>query len=346
MSTSTIAKRDDGGVTAGVAIDYAAVLRTLRLNPADPKTQALVLVCERYGLDPVLKHVVLVDGNVYVTRDGLLHVAHKSGKLDGIEVVDEPKLTDDKQHWTAKVAVYRRDMSRPFSYVGRYPAKGGNQKYAPEMAVKCAEVMALRRAFDVAIAAREELHDAVETPLQQLAPAQPVSEQPRTENAPENGAQSAHGPLDAIRAAAFDATSEDVLRDLYRESHRAGLLDAQTALDDGETCTLAELIMVERQRVLDGLPPHGPDADEPLGEPEQQPVETPEQTQPVVEPTPTEQLREHVAAAKRESSKRARKSDATPVEPTVERVVEQLGGTVVEHDGWPTVAQPPSGGDA
>ena len=32
---------------------------------------------------------------------------------------------------------------------GRYPTSGGNQKYAPEMAVKVGEVMSLRRAFDV-----------------------------------------------------------------------------------------------------------------------------------------------------------------------------------------------------
>jgi hypothetical protein len=124
------------------------VLRELKLNPADPKTQALLLVCNRYDLDPVLKHVVLVDGNVYITRDGLLHVAHASGKLDGIEVLSQGA---DSTHFTAVVAVYRKDMSRPFTYPGRYARDSRQAKkgYGPEMALKCAESMALRRAFDV-----------------------------------------------------------------------------------------------------------------------------------------------------------------------------------------------------
>lgn len=135
-------------------IDQTAVLRHLRLNPKDPSTQALLLTCRRYGLDPLLKHAVLIQGRLYVTRDGLLHVAHRTRQLDGIEVLDQGET---QSHHTAKVAVYRKDMGHPFTYVGRYPKAGSNKTYGPEMAVKCAEVMALRRAFDVSIAAREEM---------------------------------------------------------------------------------------------------------------------------------------------------------------------------------------------
>lgn len=134
-----------------------AILRYLKMDPNAVATQALLLICDRYGLDPLLKHVVLIDGRPYVTRDGLLHVAHRDGRLDGIEVLVQDE-TD--KHFIAKVAVYRRDMSHPFSYVGRYPKSANNAgKYGPEMAVKCAEVMALRRAFDVSLAAREEMWD-------------------------------------------------------------------------------------------------------------------------------------------------------------------------------------------
>jgi len=135
-------------------IDREAVLRTLNLNPNDPRTQALILICERYLLDPVLKHVVLIDGRPYITRDGYLTIAHRSEQLDGIEVLDEG---EDDHHWWARVAVYRRDMTRPFAYKGRYPKviktrSGGNAsnvQYGPEMAIKTAEVAALRRAFNV-----------------------------------------------------------------------------------------------------------------------------------------------------------------------------------------------------
>jgi hypothetical protein len=133
--------------SAGVEIDHAAVLKSLNLNPRDPNTQALLLVCERYGLDPLLKHMVLISGNPYITRDGYLAIAHRSGEFDGMEVLEQGA---DETHFTAKVAVYRKDMGRPFTFIGRYP-KGQRmaKDYGPEMAVKVAEVQALRRAFNV-----------------------------------------------------------------------------------------------------------------------------------------------------------------------------------------------------
>ena len=142
----------------GFAIDREAVLRTLNLDPRRAETQALLLVCERYGLDPLLKHMVLIQGRPYVTRDGYLAIAHASQQLDGIEILDEG---EDPDHWWAKVAVYRKDMGRPFTYRGRYPKGGGNKTYGPEMAIKCAEVAALRRAFNVTgIGAADEKWDA------------------------------------------------------------------------------------------------------------------------------------------------------------------------------------------
>lgn len=153
----------------GVTIDRVAVLRHLNLNPNDAGTQALLLVCERYGLDPLLKHMVLIQGRPYVTRDGYLHLAHQSGALDGIEVLDEG---DDGQHWWARVSVFRKDMSRAFTYKGRYPKSGGNKAYGPEMAIKCAEVAALRRAFNVTgVGAADEKWDAEDLHTVEDAPA-------------------------------------------------------------------------------------------------------------------------------------------------------------------------------
>lgn len=139
--------------TGGVAIDYEAVLKALNLNPSDPKVQALVLTCQQYGLDPVLKHMILINGNAYITHKGLLHVAHESGRLDGIELVEQGEAAGE---WWAKVSVFRKDMSRPFTYVGRYSKQGTNKSYGPEMAITRAECMALRRAFDVAAPVQEE----------------------------------------------------------------------------------------------------------------------------------------------------------------------------------------------
>lgn len=137
----------------GVEIDYNAVLRALNLNPTDPKVQALVLTCQQYGLDPVLKHAILIQGTLYITHKGLLHVAHESGQFDGCVLVDEG---EDSHEWWARVSVYRKDMRQPFTYKGRYPKNGTNKSYGPEMAITRAECMALRRAFDVAVPVREE----------------------------------------------------------------------------------------------------------------------------------------------------------------------------------------------
>jgi hypothetical protein len=126
------------------------VLDYLGLNPNRPADRAMVAVCRAYDLDPVLKHVVVIPkGGVYITRDGLLHVAHRSGQLDGIVVEQEPTLDQATGEWVARVSVYRKDMRHPFTFPGRYSASGGNRAYAPEMALKAAEAHALRRAFDV-----------------------------------------------------------------------------------------------------------------------------------------------------------------------------------------------------
>jgi len=130
-------------------VDQNAILKHLGINASDPAAQALILVCQRYDLDPILKHALLIKGRLYVTRDGLMHIAHRSGKFDGMEVVEQGET---QSHFTAKVSVWRKDMSRGFTYIGRYPKSGQIAKdYGPEMAVKVGEVMCLRRAFDVAL---------------------------------------------------------------------------------------------------------------------------------------------------------------------------------------------------
>lgn len=129
-------------------------------------------ICQKYGFDPLLKHLVLIARNFknestdqeqkryhpYVTRDGLLHVAHTSGKLDGLEVVQGK---DDLGEW-AEAMVYRKDMSRPFRYrvyLAEYirEAKGTWKSHPQAMLTKTAEVFALRRAFDVALTPVEEM---------------------------------------------------------------------------------------------------------------------------------------------------------------------------------------------
>ena len=143
-----------------------------RLNPA--QRELFLTIANRYRLDPLLKHLVMIEGRAYITRDGLLHVAHSQGQLDGIET-DEPTLDEDGKYWRSKASVFRKDMSHAFTYGGRYPSDKGNVKYAPEMAVKVAEVMALRRAFDVAAPTYEEQWVDEPPTVDQAAAAAPAS---------------------------------------------------------------------------------------------------------------------------------------------------------------------------
>jgi len=183
--------------------NQAEVLKYLGLDPKDTATQALVQICNRYGFDPLLKHVVLIGQgsgkkNTYVTRDGLLHLAHQSTQLDGISVIEEG---DDTEEWWAIVEVYRKDMSHPFRYRGRYAKSGQNKKFGPEMAVKCAEVMALRRAFDVSLPTVEEQWDSVAAQVPAAVSENYVPDIPRTPvEGPITGLQAAPNPVKVVKA--------------------------------------------------------------------------------------------------------------------------------------------------
>jgi len=148
---------DDAAVVPYEAPDPVGVdvLRYLGYHPADVATKALVMVAREFGLRPLLGEVQLIkprtgSAKVYVTRNGLLHIAHQSGQLDGITVDEQRRNTQDNG-WTAYVSVWRKDCSHPFRYGAQCKdtedqAKAGN---GPEMALARAERRALLRAFDI-----------------------------------------------------------------------------------------------------------------------------------------------------------------------------------------------------
>ena len=129
-------------------------LKYLGYDPNNVATRALVLLAQRYNLDPLLGEITLIsDRNgrkLYVTRDGMLAVAHASGQLNGIEVTEQ-RRNSTGDGWTAYVSVWRKDMEHPFHYGAQCKdneaqAKAGN---GPEMALARAERRALKRAFRI-----------------------------------------------------------------------------------------------------------------------------------------------------------------------------------------------------
>lgn len=154
-----------------------AILKAVGLDRAAPEQRELAIaIAKRYDLDLMLKHLVLIDGKPYVTRDALLWIAHRDGALDGIEVT-EPTIRDyqGNDYWYCEATVYRKDMSHPFRYGGRYPVKGQNAKFGPEMATKVAESMSLRRAFNISAPTQDERWD-VEVPNIEPEPPKTLAE--------------------------------------------------------------------------------------------------------------------------------------------------------------------------
>lgn len=152
-----------------VSVDVQrAALKAAGFERSDPAVVTVVVeMAKRYKLELMLRHLLPIEGKPFITRDGLLHVAHMNGNLDGIVLEEEGETGPGA--WWAIIAVYRKDMKHPFRYKGRY--NGPNKKFGPEMAVKCAEAMALRRAFDVSIPSEEEyVHGGDSTVETRMAP--------------------------------------------------------------------------------------------------------------------------------------------------------------------------------
>jgi len=135
---------------ASVRVDPGAVLKALGLNPANPLAQALVLVAQRYDLDPVLKHVGIYDEAVYVHLAGYLHIANRHPTYQGIETIRE---WDDERYYHAEVRVHRSDRDFAFQRRGKSlkekPKKNGGT-YVDEHADAKAYAQACRRALRMA----------------------------------------------------------------------------------------------------------------------------------------------------------------------------------------------------
>ena len=157
----------------------AALLRAVGLDKVPPEQREIAIaIAKKYELDLLLKHLVLVEGRPFITRDGLLWIAHRAGVLDGIEVTEPEIVTLPGR---GRVLALPRARLAQGHVRGRSSTPGATRpraatsRYAPEMAVKVAESMALRRAFNVSAPTVDERWDlatvqadvdAVSTPRQ------------------------------------------------------------------------------------------------------------------------------------------------------------------------------------
>jgi hypothetical protein len=131
-------------------VDWDAALRYLNLSPKDPRAQALVMVCNRYDLDPMLGHVSLYDGKPYVHFAGYLHIANEHPAYLGPETVRE---WEDEVYYHATVRVHRSDRNFPSERTGKsrkVKRKKDGTTYTDEDADAKAFAQACRRALRMA----------------------------------------------------------------------------------------------------------------------------------------------------------------------------------------------------
>lgn len=149
------------------AEDRALLLDTLKKDgespPKVPETaiHQLEETCARTGLDWRLRHVYLIQRGgkwrVELSIDGFRAIANAQEDYDGQETFwamgpDGPwtDVPPDKQPYAAKVCVYRKGQAKPTTGQCKYTdyATGPMwKKFPTTMVAKCAEMLALRKAF-------------------------------------------------------------------------------------------------------------------------------------------------------------------------------------------------------
>jgi len=148
-----LAHRRPQSVADHATVDYTAALAYLGLRANDPKAHALILVCQRYQLDPLLGHVSIYKDRPYIHFAGYLHLANAHPQFAGLETVRE---WEDERYCYATVRAHRGDRDFPAERTGKSlkakPKQGGgtyDDADADAKAFAQAARRALRMAFNV-----------------------------------------------------------------------------------------------------------------------------------------------------------------------------------------------------
>jgi len=117
----------------------------------------LLAMAREYGLNPLKKEIWAVKymnnpALIFVGRDGLLNIAHRTGQFGAMETFCELDPVT-KRPVSATCTIYRKDFEKPFKstvYFDEYNRKMALWLEKPKtMLMKVAESTCLRRAFNI-----------------------------------------------------------------------------------------------------------------------------------------------------------------------------------------------------
>jgi phage recombination protein Bet len=225
--------------------------------------------CARTGLDPIARQIYSIarkskgqlKWQIQISIDGARLVAERTGQYEGQTT---PEFTADGITWTqvwlsgeppraARVGVFRRGFREALYAVALWDAYvqtkyNGDvsemwQKMGPLMLAKCAEMLALRKAFPQDLSglySSEEMAQAV----------QPAAASASVDTPSPRGAAEVRVPSRDWLVDANAARSRDELRPVYQAAAEAGDLDV--AIADGRT--LKDYLWELRDRLPEQAP--------------------------------------------------------------------------------------------